>query len=90
MSAALKIRQLRLKKKKSLRELSLYLGVAVTTYRAWEMGRKIPSNALKKIAEYHHVTVGYLLGQENNDHEAIRRAIYYVEEGLELMKSTLN
>lgn len=46
-------------------ELAKYLGIAQNTYSAYESGRiNIPSDMLVKIAQFHHVSLDYLVGQD--------------------------
>lgn len=90
MTTSERLKSLRKKKRSSLREVADFLGVAVTTYRAWEMGRKIPAEALIRLAYFYKIPSATLLGDQDSKHEALRKAIYHLEEGLEQVKSVLD
>lgn len=62
-----RIKETRLKKGITQSELASYLGVAQNTLSYWEKGKfDIDNSSLCKISSYFHVSIDYLLGQENN------------------------
>jgi transcriptional regulator with XRE-family HTH domain len=58
-----RIRELRNKKKLTMRETSQGIGVPITTYREWEYGRAIRGNHLVKLAKFFEVSPEELAGQ---------------------------
>ncbi len=62
-----RIKETRLKKGITQSELASYLGVAQNTLSYWENGKfDVDNSSLCKISSYFHVSIDYLLGQENN------------------------
>lgn len=60
------LRELRKRKKISMKKLGLILGAAESTVSHWENGMRQPdSETLIKLADYFGVTVDYLLGRTN-------------------------
>lgn len=80
ISQILKKRRLALNKKPS--QIALKIGVAESTYRDWENGRRIQGEPYKKIAEALEMNILDLLGIKQEG----RR---YVEEQLERMESCI-
>ncbi len=81
-----KIKSLRLKRNWSQSLLAKKLKVAPSTYGAWEKGKKIPAQRLAEIAKIFGVSTSYLLGDEDLQRENLKKAIYYLEEGIDLLK----
>ena len=47
------------------KELAAYLNVTQTTYSKYELGRiRIPIEVFIKLADFHKVTIDYLVGRE--------------------------
>ena len=67
MSEYLKqLRELRLAKGLSQKELAEYLGISVAGYSLYELGKREPNIAiLKKLAEYYHISTDELLELDN-------------------------
>lgn len=60
-----RIAMLRKKQNLSQKELGSIIGVAQNTISNWENGNREPDfNTALRIANYFHVSVGYLLGQD--------------------------
>ena len=55
-----------LRGKRTQKEIAKLLGVPLNSYNNWENGREPSYAVLKKIAEFYHVTVDYLVGYEDN------------------------
>ena len=81
-----RIRELRLKRKASMKQVSLELGIAYTSYVNYEKGYREPnSEMLVRFADYFGVSVDYLIGRSDNindlkDHTSAMR----IKEGLAL------
>lgn len=61
------IRELRKKQNLSMKELGALIGVSESTISLYENGKRQPDyETLIKISNFFNVSVGYLLGQENN------------------------
>lgn len=60
------LKELRLKKGVSQKEIADYLGMDRTTYVKYESGASKPTRKLKQIADYFGVTTDYILGREKN------------------------
>ena len=59
------LKQLRLEKHLSQKDISNALNIAVSTYANWEQGRRDPSlDDLVKITNYLEVSSDFLLGRE--------------------------
>ena len=59
------LKQIRLEKHLSQKEVSIALNIAVRTYANWEQGRRDPSlDDLVKITNYLEVSIDFLLGRE--------------------------
>lgn len=52
------------------KEIAKLLGVPMNSYNNWENGREPSYTVLKKIAEFHHVTVDYLIGYSDRTHDS--------------------
>lgn len=60
-----RIRELRRARKMTMKQLGEVLGVAESTISQYETGKRQPDNeALLRLGEYFDVTVGFLLGAE--------------------------
>lgn len=63
-----RLKELRKRKKMTQQELANIIGVTKLTILRWEKGnRQIKSDKAKQLAEYFNVSVGYLLGYEDNN-----------------------
>lgn len=63
---AYRIKELRLQKGVTQKELSKYLGVAQNTLSYWENGKiDIDTESLCRLADYFQVSLDFLLGREN-------------------------
>ena len=63
------------------KERGIALGVGQTTVSAWETGKNEPDAAsLHKMAQLFHVSIGYLIGYENDSHRGLSGAEYAVYE----------
>ena len=63
------------------KELGMALGVGQTTVSAWETGKNEPDAAsLRKMAQLFHVSIGYLIGYENDSHRGLSGAEYAAYE----------
>lgn len=69
MSEYLKrLKDLRIAKDVSQREVAEYLGVSVAAYSLYEIGKREPNiSTLKKLAKYYNVSPSYLLGWDEPD-----------------------
>lgn len=60
-----RLKELRKQKNLSQLEMANTLGVARTTYSMYEQGKRSPEiSIIIKIAEYHNVSIDYLLGRK--------------------------
>lgn len=50
-----------------VKEVAQYIGVAESTYREWENGRRIQGEPYLKISEILHISIGDLLGLNKRD-----------------------
>ncbi len=65
------LRELRLARGKTQKDMAEYLGIDRTTYVKYETGSSEPNiEAINKLADYFSVTTDYLLGKTNNMHPA--------------------
>ena len=63
-----RIKELRKKKKVTQQEVAEAIGVTRRGFQKWENGEsQIKSNNAKQLADYFGVSVGYLLGFNNDD-----------------------
>lgn len=58
-----------LRGKRTQKEIAKLLGVPLNSYNNWENGREPSYAVLKKIAEFHHITVDYLIGYSDCTHD---------------------
>lgn len=62
-----RLRELRQEKDVPQHEIAKRIGISQPTYAGYETGRREPGiDVLIKIAQYHHVTVDYLVGYSDN------------------------
>ena len=62
-----RLKELRVKKGVSKRELSFALGLTETSYGKYEAGKRLPSlNVLLRMSEYFNVPVDYILDRSSN------------------------
>lgn len=85
-----RLRQLRMEKAQSLKEIAGQLGVSLTTYREWEEGRRVPAEYLPNLANIHSVSITALLGLENEAELELKRALSQFESGIKLLRQALN
>ena len=63
-----RLKELRKRKKMTQQELANIIGVTKLTILRWEKGdRQIKSDKAQQLGEYFNVSVGYLLGYEDNN-----------------------
>lgn len=86
MSPGEYIKNLRMKKKWSLKTMAQKITVPINTYKGWEDGRKIPAEGLRKIAQVHGVSTTEILNLSEVRTESLTRVIYYLEEAIQLVK----
>ena len=61
------LKELRIAKGISQKEIADYLGVSVAAYSLYERGNREPNIAtLKKIADYYNISIDYLLDLDNS------------------------
>lgn len=89
MKLAQKIRQLRIERKMTLKETAKYLGVPVSTYRDWEYGRKMPADAILKLAETFDVPMSAFSKREKSPGADLQRAIDLMEEALRIVRNAI-
>lgn len=81
---------LRKKKKWSRLTTAKKLDVPESTYRDWERGRKVPSEILPALSSIFGVSIASLLGEKDDDrNENLKKSIYYIEAGLDLLKQAI-
>jgi transcriptional regulator with XRE-family HTH domain len=88
MKIAQKIRQLRLDRKMTLKEMAKYLDVPVSTYRDWEYGRRMPAEAILKLSEVFGVPMMVFTKRELPG-AALQRAAYLMEEALRIVRNAV-
>ena len=78
MSEYLKrLKDLRIAKDVSQREVAEYLGVSVAAYSLYEVGKREPNiSTLKKLAKYYNVSPSYLLGWD----ESKKQPGFYIDD----------
>lgn len=81
-----KIRNLRLEKNMTMKDVAAELQVSRSTYRDWEYGRKLPADTLSRIAEVFKVSLDELMGKEVTEAQIVPKVIQLIEEGLRLLK----
>lgn len=84
-----RLKTLREEKGISMNQIARELKVATSTYRDWELGRRIPAESLKCLAQTLGVSLAALLGEEDEKSEQLKKAIACFEEGLALLKASL-
>lgn len=89
MKLAQKIRQLRLERKMTLKEAAKYLEVPVSTYRDWEYGRRMPADAILKLAEAFDVPMTVFTKREASPGDDLRKAIDLMEEALRIVRNAV-
>ena len=68
-----RLRMLRLQDGKQQKELANYLNISRQYYSEYELGkRKMPAEAIIKIAKFYNTTTDYVLGLDN-----VRRKVDY-------------
>ncbi len=61
-----RLKELRLQHELSQKDIANYLGITVAAYSFYERGNREPNvSILKKLAEYFNVSLGYLMGMED-------------------------
>lgn len=89
MKLAQKIQQLRLERKMTLKETAKLLEVPVSTYRDWEYGRKMPADAILKLAEAFNVPMTIFAKNEASNRADLRKAIDLIEEALRIVRNAI-
>jgi transcriptional regulator with XRE-family HTH domain len=83
----LRLKELRKQRHLSQRDLADKLQVAQQTIGGWETGRTEPNNELlSKLADFFGVTVDYLLGRTNDQHEEVLAAAHLNKELKDMSK----
>lgn len=78
-----RLRKIRTEHKLTQQNIADVLGIDRTTYTVYETGVTTPSPAtLVKLSQIYNVTVGYLMGVEDNHPELKRNSFEQQEEGL--------
>ena len=86
MSIGKKLKDLRLRTKKTLKEQSETFGVSINSVYRWEHDLAVPrKSVLKKIADFYNVPLQWLL-QENSEEESIKYhdGVHLFESNMEL------
>lgn len=84
------MRVLRERKRLTQGEISKRLGMARTTYSGYENGAREPDpDTLKKLADFHEVSVDYLLGRNTTDNQARYDAFKVLYDRLPQSKKSL-
>lgn len=90
MNLATKLKQLRIQKSWSLAGTARRLGVPVSTYKEWELGRKIPVEQLVNLAGLHSTSVSQLLGQKQNSNEELAKGLLALETAMTHVKKAIS
>ncbi len=65
---SVRLKQLRISKNLSHRELALAIGVSNSTVSRWETAQRVPNiDEIAVIAKFFNVTSDYLIGLEDNE-----------------------
>lgn len=84
---ATRLRQLRLERNMTMKEVASAMQISRTTYRDWEYGRKMPAEMLSRLSDVFQVSLNELVGTDNNPTpQNLSQAITWIEEGLKLLK----
>lgn len=87
---ALRLRRLRETKGIKVKEMSLLLGVSVSTYRDWEYGRAIKGEPYPKMAEILSVSLQELLTGHCPVPDQVMKEILKCEQALLALKKELS
>lgn len=90
MKLATKLKQLRIEKSWSLATAARRLSVPVSTYKEWEMGRKIPVDQLVNLAALHSTSVSNLLGQKQISNEELAKGLLALEAAMAHVKKAIS
>lgn len=89
MTISQRIRQLRLGKKMTLKEIAGQLGVPTSTYRDWEYGRKVPAEVVSRLAEFYGLPISAFTANPKAQQSELRRVSALLEEALQIVRSAL-
>lgn len=86
-----RIKELRIKNKKTQEELAEIFGITPTGVSYWESGKSIPNSiTLEKLAIYFNVTLDYLIGnKEMDDNDKMKIIFRKTEDVPEADRETL-
>ncbi|MEK6773828.1 MAG: helix-turn-helix transcriptional regulator [Bdellovibrionota bacterium] len=90
MKLAVKLKQLRVQKSWSLATTARSLGVPASTYKEWELGRKIPVDQLVNLAGLHSTSVSNLLGQKQISNEELAKGLLALEAAMIHVKKAIS
>ena len=86
-----RLRKIRLEHKLTQQNIADALGIDRTTYTVYETGVTTPSPAtLVKLSQIYNVTVGYLMGVEENRPELKRSTVAEESEGITLCSDPIS
>ena len=84
MTIGEKLRNLRVRTKKTLKEQSAIFGVSLNSIYRWEHGLASPRRpVLEKMADFYDVPLSWLLGGSSDDYDEYVYGIPHLENGLE-------
>lgn len=84
-----RIKDLRVERKLTGKELCELIGVPESTYNGYELGNEIPHSVVLKLAEFYGVTTDYLLGASENKNpvNADVSVLHLQDKTVEILKS---
>ena len=82
-----KIRNLRLERNMTMKDVAIALQISRSTYRDWEYGSKVPAKALAQIADVFRVSLNELMEQDALDAQLFPHAISLIEEALRILRT---
>ena len=84
-----RIKDLRVERRLTGKELCELIGVPESTYNGYELGNEIPHSVVLKLAEFYGVTTDYLLGASENKNpvNADVSALHLQDKTVEILKS---
>ena len=84
-----RIKDLRVERRLTGKELCELIGVPESTYNGYELGNEIPHSVVLKLAEFYGVTTDYLLGASENKEpvNANVLALHLQDKTVEILKS---
>lgn len=86
MELAKRLETLRKKQHLSIKEVALYLGIPISTYRGWEMGTKIGGEPYMKLASLFKTDICYLMyGIQVDRKDFVIKSIMKIKDDLEIL-----